>query len=47
MGNEDPWFVVVLGMIAFLVIAIATFIPVKFVQMAVRDWRSASKRQDS
>jgi len=47
MGNEDPWFVIVLGMIAVLVIAIGIFIPVKFVQIAVRDWRSAGKRKGS
>ncbi len=47
MGNEDPWFVIVLGLIAVLFIAIAIFIPVKLVQIAVRDWRSGGKRKNS
>jgi hypothetical protein len=33
MGNEDPWFVIGLGAVALLVIAIAIFIPAKFDQL--------------
>ncbi|WP_269801924.1 hypothetical protein [Sphingomonas sp. FARSPH] len=43
MGNEDPWFIIALGVIALLVVAIAIFIPAKFIQIAIRDWRSRRK----
>jgi len=39
MGNEDPWFVIGVGAVALLLIAIASFIPTKFVHLFIREWR--------
>jgi hypothetical protein len=44
MGSEDRWFVSGLGVAALVAVAIAIFIPFKFVQLLVRDWRSRRKR---
>ena len=38
MGNENPWFNAALLIIAILMIAIAAFIPVKLVQLFMREW---------
>ena len=39
MGNEDPWFLIGVGAAALLIIAIAIFIPTKFIQLFIREWR--------
>jgi hypothetical protein len=43
MGNEDPLLVIALGAVTLLLIAIALFIPVKFIQLFIRDWRARRK----
>jgi hypothetical protein len=35
MGNEDPWFLIVGGAFALLVLAAVVFIPLKIVQLLV------------
>ncbi|HEY0311628.1 MAG TPA: hypothetical protein VGC56_03955 [Allosphingosinicella sp.] len=40
MGNEDPWFVLVGGAIALLIVAAVLFIPIKIVQLIARRRRS-------
>lgn len=44
MGNEDPMLVVGLGVVTLLMIAVAIFIPFKFVQLFIREWRRSKKR---
>jgi hypothetical protein len=43
MGNEDPWFVLLLGAFTLLAIAIAVFIPIKMVQLIMREWRRGKR----
>ncbi len=39
MGSENLVFVIWLGAVTLLMIAVAIFIPIKFVQLFIRDWR--------
>jgi hypothetical protein len=39
MGNEDPWFLLVGGALAFLLLAAMAFIPIKITLLLLREQR--------
>jgi|tagenome__1003787_1003787.scaffolds.fasta_scaffold20653265_2 hypothetical protein len=41
MGNEDPWFLLVGGALALLIVTTVVFIPIKIVQLIARERRNA------
>jgi len=40
MGNEDPWFLLVGGALSLLILAAVVFIPVRIVQLLLRQRRN-------
>jgi hypothetical protein len=36
MGNEDPWFLIVGGVLSLLILAAVLFIPIRIVQLIAR-----------